>query len=184
VEIEAHGWSRLTHEGRPHPHAFVRDSSERRVVVVHGSGAGLTVEAGIEGLVVLKTSRSGFTGYPRDRYTTLPETTDRLLATSVSTRWRYGGSDLDFDACWRSTREAMLRRFAEHDSRSVQHTLYAMAEAALDACPAIIEIRMTMPNKHHLLVDLLPFGLENDNAIFVPTDEPHGLIEAVVTRTR
>ncbi|HJR62631.1 MAG TPA: urate oxidase [Gemmatimonadaceae bacterium] len=184
VQIEAHDWSRLAAGGRPHPHAFVRGSAERRIAAVVARPEGVRVEAGLDDLLVLKTAHSAFAGYPRDRYTTLAETTDRLLATTISARWRYDGAALDYDRCWMAARQAMLDRFAEHDSKSVQHTLYAMAEAALGACPGITEISLSLPNKHHLLVDLAPFGLTNENAIFVPTDEPHGLIEAVVTRSR
>ncbi|MGH7719966.1 MAG: factor-independent urate hydroxylase, partial [Gemmatimonadaceae bacterium] len=168
----------------PQGDAFVRASAERRVASVHGREGRLDVEGGLEDLVVLKTARSGFAGFIRDRYTTLAETDDRLMATSVSARWRYRDAELDFDVCWSRARTALLQRFAEHDSRSVQHTLYAMAEAALDACPEILEVRMSLPNRHHLLVDLSPFGLPNRNEIFVPAEEPHGLIEAVVTRDR
>jgi urate oxidase len=183
VEIEAHDWSRLATAGGRHPHAFRRGSTERRIAGVVARSEGLSVEAGLDDLLVLKTARSAFTGFPRDPFTTLAETTDRLLATSISARWRYGGVAFDYDRCWTAARQAMLDRFADHDSKSVQHTLYAMAQAALDACPSITEIRLSLPNKHHLLVDLSPFGLTNENTIFVPTDEPHGLIEAVVARS-
>ena len=130
----------------------------------------------------MKSTRSAFEGYAKDRYTTLKETSHRLLVTSMSTYWRYADDTTSFGVLWESARRVLLETFAEHDSRSVQHTLYAMGQAVLDTCADIEEISITMPNKHHLLADLAPFGLENPNEIFVPTDEPYGLIEATLRR--
>ncbi len=131
---------------------------------------------------MLKTANSGFEGYIKDPLTTLKETSDRLFGTAMSAEWRYTSSGLDFDALRKTIRETMLRTFAHHDSKSVQQTLYAMAESALEEVDAIDEIEITMPNKHCLLVDLSRFGQDNPNEIFVPTDEPHGYIEARVRR--
>jgi urate oxidase len=130
---------------------------------------------------VLKTTDSAFAGFPRDRFTTLPDTNDRILATSVTASWRYRSAAADFSARDR-VRAALLDTFAAHDSRSVQHTLYAMGEAALAACADLLEITLSLPNRHHLLVDLKPFGLDNPNEIFVATDQPYGLIEATIRR--
>jgi urate oxidase len=135
----------------------------------------------VANLVVLKTTDSAFSGFPRDRYTTLPETEDRILATSLTATWSYRPGTTDFAARAR-VRQALIDTFAAHHSRSVQHTLYAMAEAALAACADAQSMTLTMPNRHHLLVDLKPFGLDNPNEIFVATDQPYGLIEATITR--
>jgi urate oxidase len=183
VSIAAHGWHRLSAGGEPHEHAFERGSQERRLARLAVSrGGGEEVEAGVEELVVLKTTRSGFENFPRDRYTTLKETSDRIFATSIRAVWRYGSAPADFDATFESARTALLETFADHDSLSVQHTLYAMGEAVLSRCQEVSEISLSLPNRHHLLVDLAPFGLENANEVFVATTEPYGLIEAVVTR--
>jgi urate oxidase len=182
VTLAEHLWSRLVANGRPHHHAFVRASEERRVATVTATRDWMSVEGGVENLVVLKTTGSAFEGYVRDRYTTLAETSDRILATAVSAHWRYAGSEIPFRLVREQLRQLILETFAEHDSRSVQHTLYAMAEAGLTQCGDIVEMRISLPNRHHLLVDLSPFGLDNPNQIFVPTTEPHGLIEAVVKR--
>ena len=185
VNVAEHEWQRIETEERPHDHAFVRGAEDVRIAHVSLTrGQTPTITAGIEGLVVLKSARSAFTGYPRDRYTTLAETDDRILATSISTRWRYGAGASSFGTLWTAIRQVLLKTFADHDSRSVQHTLYAMASAVLEECGDVDEIRITMPNKHHLLVDLAPFGLTNPNEIFVPTDEPYGLIEAIIRRER
>jgi urate oxidase len=175
-------WDRLSAGGRPHPHAFVQGGNEQWTAVVTQRGDGVSVTSGLTNLVALKTTDSAFDRFPRDQYTTLPETRDRILATSVTAAWTYGRADTDFAARER-IRAAMLEAFAVHDSASVQHTLYAMAEAALCACAEIAEITITMPNRHHLLVDLAPFGLDNPNEIFVATDQPFGLIEATVRRS-
>jgi urate oxidase len=176
-----HRWDRLTVDGRPHPHAFVQPGGEQWTAVVTCDRDRREVVSGLANLVVLKTTDSAFAGFPRDRFTTLPETTDRILATAVTTTWRYASASADFSVRDR-IRTALLETFAAHDSRSVQHTLYAMGEAALAACGEIVEITLSLPNRHHLLVDLAPFGLDNPNEIFVATDQPYGLIEATIRR--
>lgn len=183
VTVKEHGWRRLVVGDAPHEHAFERASSELRVARVSLERGGRpTVIAGIEELLILKSGRSAFSGYPRDRFTTLRETDDRILATTVSTHWRYRGDTSSFGERFDEVRRALLESFAEHDSKSVQHTLYAMGEAVLANSESVEEISITMPNKHHLLVDLAPVGLDNPNEIFVPTSEPYGLIEATLQR--
>jgi urate oxidase len=184
VRISAveHQWQRVSVAGHPHPHAFVQPGGEQWTALVECDGEGTHVTSGLTNLVVLKTTDSGFSGFPRDQYTTLPDTADRILATSVTASWRYRPGMRDF-AVRDRIRQALVETFAAHDSRSVQHTLYAMAETALDVCADITEITMSLPNRHHLLVDLKPFGLDNPNEVFVATDQPYGLIEATVRRT-
>jgi len=184
VTIAEHSWLRLLAAGAPHPHAFVRGGAERRLAEASRSRDGSLVEAGIEGMTILKSGNSGFEGFLKDRYTTLPEVRDRIFATVVQARWTYSSASLDFDQSFERTRQVMLETFAVHESASVQHTLHAMGEAALAAVPEITAIRLSLPNKHHLLVDLSRFGLENNNEIFVATDDPFGLIEATIRRQR
>jgi urate oxidase len=183
VEISEHLWERLDVSGLPHGSAFRRPGGETRVTQARvGRGGGEIVESGLEGLVLIKTARSGFAGFARDRFTTLRETDDRLLATALEAAWTYASPDLSFALLRTGIRQTLLETFAEHESRSVQHTLYAMGEAVLERYPDVVEIRLSMPNKHHLPVDLAPFGLENRNEVFVATEEPYGLIEAKVCR--
>jgi len=176
-----HRWDRLQAGGRPHPHAFVQPGGEQWTAVVTRDRARSEVVSGLTNLVVLKSTDSAFAGFPRDAYTTLPEASDRILATSVTASWRYRSPSADF-AARDGIRAALVETFATHDSQSVQHTLYAMGEAALGACADLDEITLTLPNRHHLLVDLTPFGLDNPNEIFVATDQPFGLIEATIRR--
>jgi urate oxidase len=176
IEIAQTEWTRMA------PHAFTRGSDERRTTHVTATRAGLVIESGIENLIVLKTAGSAFQGYKKDRYTTLKETTDRILATAITANWSYRTPRVAFDPCWRQARAAILKTFIERDSPSVQHTAYAMGEAVLQAVEDIAEIRLSLPNKHCMLIDLGPFGLDNPNEIFVPTDEPHGLIEVSLQR--
>jgi len=180
--ISEHLWNRIGAEARPHPTAFISSGNERRTAVVRGSRERTTVSAGIEGLLVLRTAGSAFDGYMKDAYTTLPETRDRIFATVVKAEWDYRMEDASFGLCWRTVRGALLETFANHPSESVQHTLYAMAEAALERCDQLNEIRLSMPNKHHLPFDVCRFGIENRNEVFVSTDEPFGLIEATLRR--
>jgi urate oxidase len=182
IRIARHGWARIPVDGEPHPHSFVRASGERRMAWVSGDREGFRYEAGVEDVEVLKTTRSAFEGYIKDEYTTLPETKDRIFATVVSARWGYETEPADFDATFDAVRGALLTAFATHDSKSVQQTLFAMGAAALDAAPEVSEIRLSLPNRHHLLFDIGRFGLENQNEVFVPTSEPYGLIEATVVR--
>jgi len=182
VSAVEHRWDRLSVAGRPHPHAFVQPGGEQWTASVTRAGERSDVVSGITNLIVLKTTDSAFTGFPRDRYTTLPETGDRILATSVTASWRYRSPSADFSHRDR-IRTALVETFAAHDSRSVQHTLYTMGEAALAVSGEIDEITLALPNRHHLLVDLTPFGLDNPNEVFVATDQPFGLIEATIKRS-
>jgi urate oxidase len=183
VEIASTLWKRLAIDGKQHPDSFMRGSDERQTTTVERAQDGtFKVISGLKDLVILKTAKSAFAGYIKESLTTLPETYDRLFATSMTAEWEYSSDELEFDAVRSKAREAMLRTFAGHDSKSVQETLYAMGEAALIAAPELLDIEITMPNKHCLLVDLSRFGLENPNEIFVPTDEPHGLIQARIVR--
>jgi urate oxidase len=183
VRIESTMWKRLTVDGKPHPSTFMRGSGELQTASIErAQGKGFVVLSGLDNLVLLKTANSGFEGYIKDSLTTLPETKDRLFGTAVRAEWHYTSSALDFDTVRTRLRETMLNTFAYHESKSVQQTLYAMAESALEATPEIDEIEITMPNKHCLLVDLSRFGQDNPNEIFVPTDDPHGYIEARIRR--
>jgi urate oxidase len=182
VNIRAHDWRAIDVAGASAPGAFVRGGEGTRVATIAASRGGTSVEAGIEDLVVMKTRRSAFSGFPRDRYTTLAETDDRLMATKVTAIWRYGAPDLDFDATFDAVRSTLLEVFADHDSPSVQTSIWIMARAILDAHDEVEAVRMVLPNLHHWLVDLAPFGMTNDREVYVATTEPHGLIEATVRR--
>ncbi len=182
IEIAEHTWTRITVGDEPHPHSFTKSSDEKRTATVSATRDGATVESGIEDLVVLKTTKSGFVGFTKDRFTTLPETSDRIFATSIKANWCYARPDAATCETWRCVRQTILETFAGHDSLSVQHTLYAMGEAVLERFPDISEISFSLPNIHCLPIDFSRFGLENDNRIFMPTNEPHGLIEARLIR--
>ena len=182
VDITEHLWGRLPVGGREHGQAFTRHGGAARSATVLGDRRHLRIGAGIQDLVILKSSRSAFTDFLRDEYTTLVATSDRLLATSMTATWTYGDDDVEYGPMWRAVQATLLEAFAAHDSKSVQHTLHAMAQAVLDSLEQIVAIRLVMPNKHHLAVDMSRLGLENRNEIFVPTDEPYGLIEATLTR--
>jgi urate oxidase len=145
-------------------------------------GGRASIVSGLDGLVLLKTTDSAFAGFPRDRYTTLKETRDRIMASSVSARWTHSGEGADFEDGRGRIRTAMIAAFAAHKSESVQHTLFAMGEAALATAPEITQVRLSMPNQHRNLVDLSPFGMTNQNEVFVTTSEPYGLIEATIGR--
>jgi urate oxidase len=183
VNIREHAWHPVDVAGTPAPDAFVRSGEGTRVATVAASRGDLTIEAGIQDLVVMKTTRSAFSGFPRDRFTTLAETDDRLMATKLTAVWRYGTTDIDFDATWTAVRATLLEVFADHDSPSVQTSIWIMAKAILERHEAVEEVRMVLPNLHHWLADLSPFGMTNDAEVYVSTTEPHGLIEATIRRS-
>jgi urate oxidase len=175
ITIQERLWDRIAET------AFEGSSDERRIARVSRSHDGASVESGLKDLLIMKTAQSAFAGFKRDRFTTLKETSDRILATSLTAAWTHETAAGPFDA-WEAVRRTLLDTFASHDSASVQHTLYAMGEAALADHSGLATIRLTMPNKHHLLVDLTPFGMQNENEVFIATEEPYGLIEATVVR--
>jgi urate oxidase len=182
VNVREHAWLPIHVAGARARDAFVRGGEGTRVATVSATPGGTTVQAGVEDLVVMKTTRSAFSGFPRDRYTTLPETDDRLMATRITAIWRYGSPDLDADRTFDAVRTTLLEVFADHDSPSVQASIWIMAREILGRHEEVDEIRMVLPNLHHWLVDLAPFGLTNDGEVYVSTTEPHGLIEATVRR--
>ena len=182
VHIVEHPWTRLQVGGHPHEHAFERGSGGNRVATVVSGGDEPQLEAGIDDLFVLRTTGSGWEGFQRDRYTSLADTSDRILATIITARWSYLEASIDFGASWRAVRQTILESFADHYSPSVQFTLHHMGQAVLAARPEVQRISFSLPNRHHLLYDLGRFGLENDNEIFHATSEPYGLIEGTVER--
>ncbi|HEX3825605.1 MAG TPA: urate oxidase [Mycobacteriales bacterium] len=183
VSIEEYAWERIEVDGAPHDHSFSRADAGTRTTVATIEGSAGWLVSGIRGLVVLKTTGSEFSGFPRDRYTTLPEARDRILATAVTARWRYTDiAGVDWDATHGAVRRILLASFATKHSLGLQQSLYFMGEQVLEALPSVAEIRMSMPNKHHFLVDLAPFGLANDNEVYYAADRPYGLIEGTVTR--
>jgi urate oxidase len=181
IAIAEHVWTPIENGAGLRQHAFRQPGGEQWTTVVTHNSQLTTINSGIANLVVMKTSDSSFSGFPRDVYTTLAETEDRILATSITADWVYRSGTSDFGARTR-IRSALLDAFSGHESRSVQHTLAAMGRQALEACRDIDEITIRLPNRHHLLVDLAPFGLDNPNEVFVPTAEPFGLIEGTIRR--
>jgi len=182
IQISERGWERLVVDSQPHPHSFQAGSEGRMFTRVTCDRTAKTVRSGIRDLVILKSTGSGFENYPKDEFTTLPETADRILATSFSATWTFKDQPADYNRANEAILSAMLKVFASNYSPSAQTTLFQMGEAALAVCPEISELDLAMPNKHCLLINLVPFGLENKNEVFVPTDEPHGDITATVER--
>jgi len=176
-------WDRIN----DHDHAFSQNKSEVRTAVLEIDAQGKkSIVAGLEDLTVLKSTGSEFHGFPRDKYTTLKETSDRILATDVTARWRYSdeaiAAGIDFDGVYASVRNLLLTQFAQTHSYALQQTMFQMGQAVLETHPEIAEIKMSLPNKHHFLVDLDAFGQDNPNEVFFAADRPYGLIEATITR--
>ena len=182
VRIEQYGWERIGARGAPHPHSFERQAGTRVTSVLAHADGGTEIVAGVTDLVLLKSSGSEFRGFLQDPYTTLEPTEDRILATAVTAHWRNAQTDTDWDLSFAGARAALVEAFAVTHSRSLQQTLYAMGEAVLAARPEVSEVRLTLPNKHHFLVDLGPFGLDNPGTVFFAADRPYGLIEGAVQR--
>lgn len=190
IGVEEYAWDRITVDGAGHDHSFVRRGTETRtcVVTVEGRGAGqqVWVVSGFSDLVVLKSTGSEFKGFLKDKYTTLQETDDRIMATSLTARWRYEGTaarrDTDWDAAYEDIKKVMMAAFATTYSRALQETLYVMGKDVLEAHPEVAEVKFSAPNRHHFLVDLSPFDLVNEGEVFIAADRPYGLIEATLAR--
>jgi urate oxidase len=188
IDIEEHRWLRIPEDGGEARDAFVRAGDLTRLAhVAVDKAGGVEVEAGVGDLTVMKTTKSAFTGFDRDRYTTLPEVEDRLMATQLRATWGYRpelvvAGSFDFDAAWDRARLALRQSLADHFSPSVQASIWIMGTAIMDAEPSIDWVRMVLPNLHHWQVDLSPYGLDNPGEVFVSTTEPHGLIDATVRR--
>lgn len=186
IGIEEYAWARVSVGGVEHDHTFVRRGDGVRTAVVtvsrHGDKQVTSVLGGLSDLVVLKSTGSGFAGFLRDKYTTLQETEDRVMATSLVARWRFGTTDVDWDAAYETIRQVLLERYATTPSRALQETLFVMGQGVLDHVPEVVELKFSAPNKHHFVYDLAPFGLENPNEVFIAADRPYGLIEATVAR--
>lgn len=183
VEASENLWARIPHGGKPHASAFTRAGDEKRTALLNGTREGTAVRSGIDNLVVLKTTDSAFEDFKKDPFTTLQEASDRILSTAIRANWLYTEEDAEFGPLWHSARQMLLDAFAEHESQSLQHTLYAMGEAVLNNFDNVSEIHLSLPNKHFHLVDLAPLGMDNPGTVFLPTDEPHGLIEATLRKT-
>jgi len=175
-------WSRLPVNGTPHPHSFLLDSNDKPFAKVVAARSGVTTESGVSGFTFMKSTQSGWEHYTKDRYTTIPETHDRLVATSMDASWRWQAAPASYEAANAKILETLLTVFATTYSHSVQDSLYRMGTAALESVPEIADISMACPNKHYLLLNLSPFGLDNANQVFVATDEPHGQIDCTVGR--
>ncbi|MFZ0744919.1 MAG: urate oxidase [Terracidiphilus sp.] len=183
VEIEEKAWERMIVNGEPDATTFKLGGPELQTVhATRVRGGGWSMTSGVDGLVILKTTKSAFTGYIKDKLTTLKPAADRIFGTRITVKWEYTSAAPDYANARLRVITSLLKEFAAHNSMSVQHTLFDMGKAALDAAPEIARITLTMPNLHHLLADLSPFGQDNPNHIFVPVDEPHGYIEATVER--
>jgi urate oxidase len=184
IDIVEHKYTRIPVDGEPHAHSFTKNEGEKRTTLITMTRDEASVESGLEDLTVIKTTKSGFAGFIKDKYTFLPETDDRIFYTSVKAKWRYASPEAATEELWNGVRQTILDTFAGHDSLSAQHTLHAMGEAVLNQHPAVAEISFSLPNIHCIPVDVTRFGEENKNAIFLPTEEPHGLIEGRLRRAR
>jgi urate oxidase len=183
VEVDEKAWERMTIDGAPEATTFKLGGPELHTVhAVRENGGAWSITSGVDGLTILKTTKSAFTGYIKDKLTTLKPATDRIFGTRATATWEYTVGIRDYTQARMRVMAALLKEFAAHDSMSVQHTLFDMGKAALAAAPEIARITLTMPNLHHLLADLSPFAQDNPNHIFVPIDEPHGYIEATIER--
>jgi urate oxidase len=182
IEITEHLWSRMSLDGKQHPHAYIGSGSEKHTTtVIHDKGC-IHITSGIRDLLILKTTDSGFEHYIKDKYTTLRETSDRIFATQCEASWIYDSPTQGFTTRFNNIRSTLLKTFADHKSLSIQQTLYAMGEAVLKENDVVKEISFKMPNKHHIPFNLEQFGMDNQNKIFIATDEPYGYITGTVTR--
>lgn len=178
VNVEAFPWNR-SHDN---PHAFTKNNDYVRTVTVRRGPDGATVVSGLKNLTVLKTTDSEFHSFYEERFTTLKPTTDRIMSTHVQAQWAHEGTDVDWNASFEAVRDAITSTFAKAYSYALQHTIWEMGQAVLDAAPSVVDVRFSCPNVHHFVIDLSPFGLENNCEVHHADDRPYGLIEATIKR--
>jgi urate oxidase len=183
ITLEMYPWRRLDHDGSEHPHAFARDGGHVRTATVTYQDGQAWIVSGVKELILLKTTDSEFHGFRKDRYTTLQETRDRVLATAVTAQWWHTAASLDWSRSYADALATLTDVFAGHRSLALQQTAYAMGTALIQSQSEIGEVRFALPNRHHYAVDLTPFGLDNENEVFHADDRPYGLIEAAIRRT-
>ena len=182
IEIEEYAWERAVVDGAEHDHTWLRKGQEIRTAAVTVDAGGEHVVGGFKDLVLLKSTGSEFAGFLTDEYTTLQETHDRVMATSLVAQWRFTSVDVDWDETYAGIKRIMVKEFATLQSLALQQTLWHMGRAVLEAVPEIAEVRLVAPNRHHFAYDLDRFGLENQNEVFWAADRPYGLIEATLIR--
>lgn len=182
VEIEERSWSRLVVGGAPHPHSFAQTQRATPLVRLVQTRTSTKLESGVQDFTLLKTTGSGFSGFATCEHTTLPPTEDRLLATTLKARWTWNAEPASYQATTDAFLRAVVVPFAGKHSPSVQATLWEMAAAAFEACPEIQEITLTLPNHHYFTQNLRAFGIDNTNVLMLPSEEPHGQIEATISR--
>ena len=182
IETAENVWARLPHGGKPHPSAFARAGGERRTSLLTGTRETTSIRSGVDGLVVMKTSDATFDNFLREPYTTLPADSNRILGAMIQADWLYTNEDIEFGPVWHGLRQMLVEVFAEHKSKSLQHTLYAMGEAVLNNFNNIEEIHLSSPEKHLNLVDLTPLGMDNPGTVFVPLDAPYGTADATLKK--
>jgi urate oxidase len=183
IDLTSRPWDRYHNDdGDPYPHTFTGRATALPTCRVEATRETESLQSGVKDVLLLNSTNSAFVGYPRCGYTTLPETKDRILATRMEAAWTYLPGAASYARTNETVLSTLLGTFAKEFSPSVQNTLFLMGSAALAAAPEIAEIHLAMPNKHYLPINFQPFKLENNNEIFLPTDEPHGQIEARITR--
>jgi len=182
IEASENVWNRLPHGGKPHPSAFVSGGGEERTCMLKGARDGTQSRAGIRNLAVLKTSKAYFQDFKKDPYTTLQEDCESILSTIIAADWLYSEEDAEFGPLWHAVRKMLLETFAEHESHSVQHTLYAMGDAILRNFENISEIRLALPSKQFYLADLAPLGMDNPDTVFLSRGEPRATVEATLRK--
>ncbi|TDT33589.1 factor-independent urate hydroxylase [Naumannella halotolerans] len=185
-QAEQYDWERITVGGKPHDHSFVRKGQATRLATVQVIEGATHVTGGVKDLVVLKSTGSEFHGFPRDRYTSLVETDDRIMSTSVTGRWRFlpeaVAAGIDYNALYDKILGILLEQFASVHSLALQQTLFAMGKVAIEQCPELAEVKFAMPNIHHFVYNLEQFGIDNPNEVFHADDRPYGLIEGTIVR--
>jgi urate oxidase len=185
ISIAEKSWKRLSVEGQSFPHTFIEGGNQKRCAALVKRRGFVQLQSGVKDLLILKTTDSAFEKFLKDEYTVLPETSDRIMATNCEAWWQCNTTgNMAFDTTFDSVKNMLLKTFAVHKSLSVQHTLYAMGEAVLKEVPAVDEIRLVMPNRHHVPFNMAQFGMEPKNEIFIVTDAPYGYITGTVMRTK
>jgi urate oxidase len=182
IEAAENVWTRLPRGDKPRVTSFARADDEKRTVMLNATREGTEIRAGVDGLVVLKTSKSSLENFRRDPFTTLEVDPSRILCTVLRADWLYAGEEIEYGQIWHGVRDMLLEAFAEHETQSLQHTVYAMGETILNNFDQIREIHLALPDKRFQLIDLAALGTDNPGNVYLPMEEPFDLAEATIRR--
>ena len=182
VEIAEQPWTRMQVGGKAQGQTFVVGGPEQRTATVTSNGTQTAVVSGIDQLVLMRTA--GF--LPRHPARRADDGTEdavqSLLVGSLAARWTYSNAEVTFGPYRQGVRAAITETFAVHAARSIQYTLYAIADVVLATYEDILDVTLALHERPYRAADLFREDVENPEELFVAAEEPLGMVEVTVER--